>query len=55
MIDLVGGFVVCLIVAWVVCVPLAKLTGDYDSRFDNDDRMHGNVHVPTTSRRLDRR
>lgn len=53
MVDLLVGLVVCAAVAWVVCVPLAKLTGNYEpTRFDNE---HGNVHVPTTARRRARR
>lgn len=59
MIELLGGLAVCAVVAWVVCVPLAKLTGDYDStRFDTTrhDRMHGNVGLPrSTHARLRRR
>lgn len=52
-VDLLVGLVVCAAVAWVVCVPLAKLTGNYEpTRFDNE---HGNVHVPTTARRRARR
>lgn len=34
MIDLLGGLVVCALVAFVVCVPLAKLTGNYDAPID---------------------
>lgn len=59
MADLLIGLAVCAVIAWVVCVPLAKLTGDYDTtRFDTtrNPRETGNVHVPrSTYARLRRR
>lgn len=53
MVDLLVGLAVCAVVAWIVCVPLAKLTGNWEpTRFDPE---HGNVHVRTTARRRARR
>ncbi len=34
MIDLIGGLVVCAVLAWIVCVPLAKVSGTYDDPID---------------------
>lgn len=34
MIDLLGGLGACALLAFIVCVPLAKLTGNYDAPID---------------------
>lgn len=47
MVDLIVGLAICVVVAWVVCVPLAKITGDYEAT--RYDREHGNVPVPRST------